>query len=142
MASIGAAAHRADGRAPLADGCCSWTSRRPALQAALAPTRSSSDAAGSTARVFRVRQFVLTSFAAERPLLEDVAALMRASGVLVTYNGKTFDAPLIDTRFLFHRLEAPCSGLAHLDLLHPARRLWRLAVDFQLMGVSPPAGCR
>ena len=84
-----------------------------------------SDAAGSTAGVFRVRQFVLTSFAAERALLEDVAALMRAAGVLVTYNGKTFDAPLIDTRFLFHRLAAPCSSLVHLDLLHPARRLWR-----------------
>ena len=74
--------------------------------------------------VFRVRQFVLTSFAAERPLLEEVAALVRAAGVLVTYNGKTFDAPLIDTRFLFHRLAAPCTGVTHLDLLHPARRLW------------------
>lgn len=90
--------------------------------------------------VFRVRQFVLTSFAAERRLLEELAALMRASGVLVTYNGKTFDAPLIDTRFLFHRLEAPCSGLAHIDLLHPARRLWRPAVDAQLDGAEP--SCR
>ena len=90
--------------------------------------------------VFRVRQFVLTSFGAERLLLEEVAALMRASGVLVTYNGKTFDAPLIDTRFLFHRLEAPCSGLAHIDLLHPARRLWRPAVDAQLDGAEP--SCR
>jgi len=90
--------------------------------------------------LFRVRQFVLTSFAAERPLLEEVAALLRASGVLVTYNGKTFDAPLIDTRFLFHRLEAPCSGLAHIDLLHPARRLWRPAVDFQFDGGEP--SCR
>jgi uncharacterized protein len=90
--------------------------------------------------VFRVRQFVLTSFAAERLLLEELAALIRAAGVLVTYNGKTFDAPLIDTRFLFHRLEAPCSGLAHIDLLHPARRLWRPAVDFHLRGGEP--SCR
>jgi uncharacterized protein YprB with RNaseH-like and TPR domain len=90
--------------------------------------------------LFRVRQFVLTSFAAERPLLEEVAAVLRASGVLVTYNGKTFDAPLIDTRFLFHRLEAPCSGLAHIDLLHPARRLWRPAVDFRLDAGEP--SCR
>jgi len=82
--------------------------------------------------VFRVRQFVLTSFAAERALLEDVAALVHAAGVLVTYNGKTFDAPLIDTRFLFHRLTAPCTGLTHLDLLHPARRLWRQASDVHL----------
>ena len=90
--------------------------------------------------VFRVRQFVLTSFAAERALLEDVAALMHASGVLVTYNGKTFDAPLIDTRFLFHRLAAPCSGYPHIDLLHPARRMWRPAVDVHVDGGEP--SCR
>jgi uncharacterized protein YprB with RNaseH-like and TPR domain len=78
--------------------------------------------------VFRVRQFVLTSFAAERALLEALANLLRRSAVLVTYNGKTFDAPLIDTRFLFHRLPGPCGGMAHVDLLHPARRLWRPAV--------------
>ena len=75
--------------------------------------------------VFRVRQFVLTSFAAERALLEDVAALMRASGVLVTYNGKTFDLPVMETRWLFHRIEPPLDGVPHFDMLHPARRLWR-----------------
>jgi len=74
---------------------------------------------------FRVRQFFLSSYAAERGLLEDVADMIDASGALVTYNGKTFDVPLIDTRFLFHRLVARHSGLPHLDMLHPARRLWR-----------------
>jgi uncharacterized protein YprB with RNaseH-like and TPR domain len=90
--------------------------------------------------VFRTRQFVLTSFAAERALLEEIDTVIRAAGVLVTYNGKTFDAPLIDTRFLFHRLTGPCSALAHIDLLHPARRLWRPAVDWALDGGS--ASCR
>jgi hypothetical protein len=89
--------------------------------------------------VFRVRQFVLTSFAAERALLEDLAALVHAAGVLVTYNGKTFDAPLIDTRFLFHRLAAPCTAVTHLDLLHPARRLWRPAGDVHF---DSGASCR
>jgi uncharacterized protein YprB with RNaseH-like and TPR domain len=73
---------------------------------------------------FRVRQFLLTSFAAERGLLEDVADTLGAAGSLATYNGKTFDLPLIDTRFLFHRMAASFSGLPHLDMLHPARRLW------------------
>jgi hypothetical protein len=90
--------------------------------------------------LFRIRQFVLTSFTAERALLEDAAALMRGAGVLVTYNGKTFDAPLLDTRFLFHRLAAPCAGLTHLDLLHPARRLWRPSVDPHVAEGS--ASCR
>jgi uncharacterized protein YprB with RNaseH-like and TPR domain len=53
--------------------------------------------------------------AALRPLLE------RASG-LVTFNGATFDLPLLETRFLMTRLRWPI--LPHLDLLRPARRVW------------------
>ena len=74
---------------------------------------------------FRVRQFFLSDYAAERVLLEDVADMMHGFGALVTYNGKSFDLPLIDTRFQFHRVPASYSGLPHLDMLHPARRLWR-----------------
>jgi uncharacterized protein len=74
---------------------------------------------------FRIRQFFLSSYAAERGLLEEVADTMAAFGTLVTYNGKSFDVPLIDTRFLFHRLTASHGALPHLDMLHPARRLWR-----------------
>ena len=73
---------------------------------------------------FRVRQFFLSSYAAERGLLDDVAETMGAAGALVTYNGKTFDLPLIDTRFLFHRMQVSFNSLPHLDMLHPARRLW------------------
>ena len=54
-------------------------------------------------------------------------ARRRAAGTVVTYNGKTFDLPLIETRYLFHRLETPFAGLPHVDMLHPARRLWRAA---------------
>ena len=93
---------------------------------------------------FRVRQFFLSSFAAERGLLEDVADTMGTSGGLVTYNGKTFDLPLIDTRFLFHRMPASYSGLPHLDMLHPARRLWRSQSPTRSsMGAGErPAPCR
>jgi uncharacterized protein YprB with RNaseH-like and TPR domain len=75
--------------------------------------------------VFRVRQFFLANFAAERGLLEGVAAAADAAGALVTYNGKSFDMPLMETRFALHRMETPFAELAHLDMLHPARRLWR-----------------
>ena len=74
---------------------------------------------------FRVRQFFLASYAAERTLLEAVAVAATAACGVVTYNGKTFDLPLIETRFLFHRLEMPFAGLPHVDMLHPARHLWR-----------------
>ena len=47
----------------------------------------------------------------------------------MTYNGKSFDLPLIETRFLFHRMETPFAGMPHVDMLHPARRLWRPLAD-------------
>ena len=74
---------------------------------------------------FRIRQFVLTSFAAERALLEAVADVAAESGTVVTYNGKSFDLPLIETRFVLHRRGTPFADMPHVDMLHPARRLWR-----------------
>ncbi|HLG57720.1 MAG TPA: ribonuclease H-like domain-containing protein [Vicinamibacterales bacterium] len=74
---------------------------------------------------FRVRQFFLSSFAAERVLLEAVRELAETSGTVVTYNGKSFDLPLIETRFALHRMSTPFAGLPHIDMLHPARRMWR-----------------
>ena len=73
---------------------------------------------------FRVRQLFLSSYAAERLMLDAVAEIARGAGVLATYNGKSFDVPLIETRFVLHRLEPPFAATAHLDMLHPARRLW------------------
>lgn len=74
---------------------------------------------------FRTRQLFLPSVASERALLAAVVDLTQAAGTVVTYNGKSFDVPLIETRFLYHRLRTPFDGMAHVDLLHPARRLWR-----------------
>jgi uncharacterized protein len=73
----------------------------------------------------RVRQFFLSNFGAERVLLEAVAQTADTCGAVVTYNGKSFDLPLIETRFQLHRLETPFAGMPHVDMLHPARRLWR-----------------
>jgi uncharacterized protein YprB with RNaseH-like and TPR domain len=74
---------------------------------------------------FRVRQFFLSSFAGERGLLEAVVETAGAAGTIVTYNGKSFDVPLMETRFLLHRMDMPFAGRPHVDMLHPARRLWR-----------------
>jgi hypothetical protein len=73
---------------------------------------------------FRVRQFFLPGLDLERPMLEAAADEVLSSRGLASYNGRTFDVPLIETRYLFHRMEEPFTGLPHLDLLHPARRLW------------------
>ena len=96
----------------------------------------------------RTRQFFLSNFAAERVLLEAVADIAEAAGAVVTYNGKSFDLPLIETRFLLHRMETPFAGVAHVDMLHPARRLWREeeAEDAEHVGRSftgrQPGSCR
>ena len=75
--------------------------------------------------VFRVRQFFLSDFGAEPLLLGALARAAADAGALVTYNGKTFDVPLIDTRFVLHRMPTPFGSLPHVDMLHAARRLWR-----------------
>jgi len=73
----------------------------------------------------RVRQFLMPGFEHERAVLHALAAWAAAHGALVTYNGKTFDVPLIETRFLFHRVPFPLAETPHIDMLHAARRLWR-----------------
>jgi hypothetical protein len=74
---------------------------------------------------FRIRQFFLSSFTAERALLEAVGELAADAGTVVSYNGKSFDLPLMETRFALHRLPSPFGELPHIDMLHPARRMWR-----------------
>jgi uncharacterized protein len=79
---------------------------------------------------FSTRQFFLRGYGEEHALLRAVereVAGRSASGdlVLVTYNGRGFDIPLIETRYQMNRLRSPFDGLAHIDMLFPARRLWR-----------------
>jgi hypothetical protein len=76
------------------------------------------------ATAFYVRQLVLTSYGAERSLLEHLAPTLGGASALVTYNGKTFDLPLVETRFAFHRMERLLTAAPHIDMLHIARRLW------------------
>jgi uncharacterized protein YprB with RNaseH-like and TPR domain len=85
---------------------------------------------------FHTRQFFLTGFAAERAMLHAVTSLLAEAGCLVTYNGKTFDVPVMETRWLFHRVPPPWTELTHLDMLHVSRRLWRARGDLD------EAGCR
>lgn len=74
---------------------------------------------------FQVRQFLLTSYASERALLYAVAEFFKDADLIVTYNGKTFDVPVMETRWSFHRLQMPLETVPHFDMLHSARRLWR-----------------
>jgi uncharacterized protein YprB with RNaseH-like and TPR domain len=74
---------------------------------------------------FTIRQFFLSSFDAERELLDAVNAVAERAATVVTFNGKSFDLPLIETRCALHRMDALLAARPHVDMLHPARRLWR-----------------
>jgi uncharacterized protein YprB with RNaseH-like and TPR domain len=72
----------------------------------------------------RVQQFLLKRPGEEGPILHHLAERLAQSTCLVTYNGKTFDWPLLKSRFVMNRLPVP-KALPHLDLLHCARRVYR-----------------
>jgi uncharacterized protein len=78
---------------------------------------------------FRVRQFFMRSYAEEASLLDALARYLKNFQVLITYNGASFDQPLLESRYLLNRARSPFAHLPHLDLLHSARRLWKLRFD-------------
>src|SRR5690348_815474 len=77
---------------------------------------------------FRVRQLFLRDLTEEKAALDALAEALEPYELLVTYNGKTFDIPLLETRYTLARMKSPFSRMVHLDLLHPARRLWKLQI--------------
>ena len=89
---------------------------------------------------FVVRQFLLARPSDERAVLGSFAGVLESSGALVTFNGKTFDAPLLETRCLYHRVGWYGADHPHLDMLHPARRLWSSRSDESAASASD-AGC-
>ncbi|MFZ0545270.1 MAG: ribonuclease H-like domain-containing protein [Candidatus Promineifilaceae bacterium] len=77
---------------------------------------------------FVVRQYFLRDHGDEPAMLFLLAQLLEERPGLITFNGRTFDLPLLDNRYLMNRLddlEADLLERPHIDLLPPARRLWR-----------------
>jgi tetratricopeptide (TPR) repeat protein len=67
-------------------------------------------------------------------MLTALGGSIQACQALVTYNGKSFDAPLLNTRYTLHGFESPIPSLAHLDLLPLARRLWKDSLPSRSLG--------
>lgn len=74
----------------------------------------------------QVEQMFLRDFSEEHSLLHELAERVSQRPVLVTFNGKCFDWPLLENRFIMTRAIRVPQLAAHLDLLHPARALWKL----------------
>jgi uncharacterized protein len=73
----------------------------------------------------RLAQFFMRDPAEEPAVLEGLAEFLAPCEALVTFNGKSFDIPLLTTRYALHRIPRPYQDYSHLDLLPLARRLWR-----------------
>jgi len=78
---------------------------------------------------FRVRLFFMRDYDEEAAMLHGLTEFLDRYQVLVTYNGKSYDAPLLETRFRLRRLPVALDGLDHLDLLHGARSLFKLRME-------------
>lgn len=73
----------------------------------------------------RVRQLIITTLGGEAAMLRIFCGWLRPDHVLVSYNGRSYDRPLLSTRLRLSRLRDPLPALAHLDLLHVTRRAYR-----------------
>ncbi len=93
---------------------------------------------------FRLRQYFLRDPSEERAMLHALQEDIQATQGFVSFNGRTFDLPLLEMRYTVSlRRRWPLGTWPHLDLLYPARRLWRRALpdctlstlELQVLGV-------
>lgn len=74
---------------------------------------------------FTVRQLFMRDYREEAAMLHELGELSSRFDLLVSYNGKSFDVPLLETRFVLSRQTICFEEMLHFDLLHPARSLWK-----------------
>lgn len=83
---------------------------------------------------FHLAQFFMRDPIEEPAQLLAIEEFLAPCEALVTYNGKSFDVPLLTTRYISQSWNAPLASLAHVDLLHIARRLWRERLSSRTLG--------
>ncbi len=83
---------------------------------------------------FRLVQFFMRDPTEEPAQLAALTDFLQPGDALVTFNGKAFDVPLLNTRYIVHRRATPLTSPAHLDLLPLARRLWRDRLPSRALG--------
>jgi uncharacterized protein YprB with RNaseH-like and TPR domain len=88
---------------------------------------------------FHLYQAFLRDPGDEPSMIELLGDLFTRFQVMVTFNGRGFDVPILETRFILDRRPFPLANMPHLDLLGPARRLWRLALPSCSLGTLEKA---
>jgi uncharacterized protein YprB with RNaseH-like and TPR domain len=74
---------------------------------------------------FHLAQFFMRDPIEEPALLLALEEFLAPCRTVVSFNGKAFDVPLLDTRYILQGWQSPFKDFSHIDLLHLARRLWR-----------------
>jgi len=83
---------------------------------------------------YHLSQFFMRDPGEEAALLAALESFLAPCQALVTFNGKSFDAPLLNTRFTLHGMRSPLPALGHIDLLHLARRVYRERMPNRSLG--------
>ncbi|TRO57019.1 hypothetical protein E2P64_05590 [Candidatus Bathyarchaeota archaeon] len=83
---------------------------------------------------FQVTQILMRDPAEEPAQLVTLEEILAPSEAIVTFNGKSFDIPLLKTRYKTHRWPFPLQKHPHIDMLHLARRLWKDRLSSRALG--------
>ncbi len=78
---------------------------------------------------FLVRQFFMRDYSEERASLSLLKGLLESFQFLITFNGRHYDIPLLETRFILSRLSSKIREMPNFDLLYPSRRVWKGAYE-------------
>ena len=81
-----------------------------------------------------VRQYFMRDHAEEPAMLAALSQILSRHEAVVTFNGKSFDVPLLLTRYTANRQRPSVPTEIHLDLLHPSRRFWREQLESCTLG--------
>ncbi len=81
-----------------------------------------------------IEQYLMRDYSDEPELIDRLANRMDAFEYVCTFNGKTFDMPLLEARFTMNRMRHRWREMENLDLLHPARRTWKLRLGSCRLG--------
>lgn len=73
-----------------------------------------------------IRQYFLREAGEEPAMLAAISSYLGGVKAIVTFNGKSFDLPIMLNRAIITRIGDPFQGLMHIDLLHLARKLWKV----------------
>lgn len=83
---------------------------------------------------FRLAQFFMRDPIEELAMLSAIESFLAPCETVVTFNGKAFDIPLLNARYITNGWPSPFKGVSQLDLLHLARRLWRERLPSRTLG--------